>query len=197
MNIASRAGIGLGSVALAGFGAKQFADFATSRMEDDHAKLQRATADSRQQWDTWKAKLDAEFPGGALPTPQDHARLKTFLQANPAPSFVKVEHDEFTRVRLSTVSVVDPDLYPVEFEKSNGYPLAFGAMMAIGGAAMLVGGVARGGGSTWKTVGMIAGGAGLAALGGASALSGVQGFRIGQGTEGASALAREINAFSR
>jgi hypothetical protein len=180
MNVAARVAIGVGSVALAGYGAKQFADLATRRIDEDHAKLQDATTDARQQWDTWKAKLDAEFPGGALPTPKDHERLKAFLQQHPAPSFVTVEHDEFTRVRLSAGSPVDPDLLPVEFQKSNGYPLAFGGVMAIGGVAALGNGVLRGAASTWGTVGMIAGGALAAGFGAAAVLGGVHGFRVGR-----------------
>ncbi len=194
MNVAARVAIGAGSMALAGYGAKQFADLANRQIEAEHAELQDATADARQQWESWKSKLDAEFPGGRLQTPQDHARLDTFLQQTPAPDFINVEHEEFTRVRLTTGSPVDPDLLPVEFEKSNGYPLAFGGMMAIGGVGMLGTGVIKGAGSMRGTVGLIAGGALLAGLGAASLFSGLHGFRVGEGTDGVTALREEINA---
>jgi hypothetical protein len=193
MNVATRVAAGVGSVALAGYGAKQFADFTNGLKSKDHAKLQDATADARQQWDTWKAKLDAEFPGGALPSPQDHARLEGFLQQHPAPSFVKVEHEEFTRVRLSASSPVDRDLLPVEFQKTNGYPLAFGGMTALFGLGALISGVAHGGGSPMQTLGLIAGGAVGAGLGAAMVAGGLHGFRVGEGTEGVNALRQEID----
>lgn len=195
MNVAARVGIGVGSAALAGFGAVKFADFAYGRAKQEHQELQDATADSKQQWEAWKAKLDAEFPGGTLATPQEHARFESFLQQHPAPTFVKVEHAEFTRVRLSTDSAVDRDFLPVEFQKSNGYPLAFGGMSAIAGAATLFRGVTKGGSTPLKTAGIIVGGALAAGMGAAMVAVGVNGFRIGEGTDGVRALQREINEY--
>lgn len=195
MNVAARAALGAGSLAISGFGAKAFVDFAGGRMKAEHAELQDATRSARTQWESWKGKLDAEFPGGALETPQDHARLERFLQQHPAPPFVTVEHAEFTRIRTSTDGLPVPrDLLPVEFQKSNGYPAAFGAMGVLGGGAMLVNGIARGGATTRSAIGVVAGGAALAALSGAMLLTGINGFRIGPGTEGAEQLRDEIDA---
>lgn len=167
MHVAARIGIAAATAGAAGYGMYQLVEGGNERVAREGAELDREVAKQGAAWDSWSAKLEAEFPGRRLDTPADHARLDQFLRDNSAPSWVRVEHSDYTRVRLSIgAHVVPRDLQPdPELAKGIGY----GAIGAIGsalmGGAFAVGGLRGAGSNAWANLGMLVGGTAMATAG--------------------------------
>lgn len=120
----------------------------------------KAEAAAREEWDAWKAKLDAEFPTRMLPSEADDERFERFLAKNPAPKWIRVEHEnlrqisidpveirgERTKIRIATAAAVGVGLIAglggAALRYSNGASQAMQAAAAIphvgGGALSLV-----------------------------------------------------------
>jgi hypothetical protein len=196
MHVAARIGIAAGVAGAVGFGAYKLNEFTAERTEQRHAKLDDAVAKESATWSEWKTALDTEFPGGRLDTPADHARLDAFLREHPAPSYIDVQHADFTSIRLRRDGdIVDRGLLPMaEQEKAIGYgAIGVLGMLAMGGAA-LVSGLKGGGATPLATVGkLVGGGAAVAASAGAAALVVGQLMR-GDNTEGYYDLVKRIHA---
>ncbi len=165
MHIGLKVGIAAATAGTVGFGALKMGQSINESTKRKHAELDVEVAKQTKAWDAWSTAFKAEFPGHRLDTPADHARLDVFLRQNPAPSWVSVDHDGYTRARLSIQGdVVDDKHIPVEREKAIGY----GAIGAISSAAIGVGFLRSGlmsSGSTLGTVGKLVGGAATVAMG--------------------------------
>ncbi len=167
MHVAARVGIAAVTAGATGFGMYKLIEGGSDRVAREGAELDREVAKQGAAWDSWSAKLEAEFPGRRLETPADHARFEQFLRDNPAPSWVKVDHADYTRARLSIgAHVVPRDLQPdPELAKGIGY----GAVGAIGsalmGGGMAIAGLKGAGGSAWSNLGMLVGGTAMATAG--------------------------------
>lgn len=77
-----------------------------------------------------------------MPTPEAHARFESFLKQHPAPDFVTVQHEGFTRVHVDADwSKID---YPRPNDRFNALFAGFGGggVFGLGGAAMAIAGVA-------------------------------------------------------
>lgn len=68
----------------------------------------RDEAAAREEWTTWKQALDAEFPDRSLASPADEARFEAFLDEHPAPSWIRVEHEDLRRI---SIDPSDPTSY--------------------------------------------------------------------------------------
>ncbi|MCW2928807.1 MAG: hypothetical protein JWM86_2775 [Thermoleophilia bacterium] len=126
---------------------------------DEPAKAEDA---ARLEWDTWKSKLDAEFPDRTLGTAADEERFERFLAANPAPKWIRVEHEGLRQISI------DPfDPTPVS-SGIGGIGVAaavgVGLLAGFGGAALRY---SRGASQAMQSLGA-AGQVGGAALGLAS-----------------------------
>lgn len=190
MHVAARVGIAAVGAGAAGFGMYRLNEHVSNRTERQHAQLDRDVAEQSQAWESWKGKFDAEFPGGRLDTPADHARLDAFLRDNPAPSWISVEHEDYTRARIRiSGDIVDPDLKPMaEREKAIGYG-GIGVLGSVGmGAAMLASGMKMPPSSSLRMTGMLLGGAASVALGVGLAAGLVNDVRQGTNMDGYHAL---------
>lgn len=122
----------------------------------------KSTDAAKADWARWKRKLDAEFPDRKLQTPGDHARLERFLKANPPPSFVTVEHENYNRIAIRSLGAVPG-------EENTAYGM--GLLGGIGGVGIgFAGQFVQGGGPVREAVrtAALAGGAvlGLGMFGG-------------------------------
>jgi hypothetical protein len=195
MNVAAR--IGLGSVGSAGAIAIGFKihDALASRTDTKLAEMERSVATSAAEWATWNAKVEDQFPGRALDTPTDHARFEEFLQANPAPNWITVEHTDFTRIRVKTNRLPIPnDQVPVEHQKSFLYPAASGLILGAGGLAALGHGLLKGSaGSTAGNLAKLLAGPIAAGIGVSMLSSGICGLAKGDGLDAVWALQNQVN----
>lgn len=147
----------------------------------------------RSEWDAWKTKLDAQFPGGNLDTSADHARFEQFLKANPAPEFVKAEHKGVTNIKLA----YDWESYPDHLSSGateSGFATGGALAMGIAGAAML--GKPAFSGPMGLQTALMAAVAGAALVGGLGmAWMTVVATRHPGGTEGYAAVRKEISEY--
>ncbi len=102
MNTAAVAAIGLGGAALAGVGMKYRVEGQVRAHTERRALVERERSTAEHEWATFSSGLNSEFPGLRLDTPADHARAAAYLSNHPAPAWLKVEHEESTRIKLST-----------------------------------------------------------------------------------------------
>ncbi len=197
MHVAAKVGIAAATAGAAGFGMYKVIDGGSDRVERDKVALDKQVAEQGEAWDTWSAKYEAAFPGGRLDTPADHARLDQFLRDNPAPSWVKVDHADFTKARLSVSGdVVDPDVLPIaELGKGIGY-MGVGAVGGLlMGAAFAIGGFkGAAASSALGNLGALVGGTAMAASG-VAMLAGIPAMaREGRNDDGYVALMERVRS---
>lgn len=179
MHVTGKVAFAAAGVAL-GAGAMHQLDRVADRRTNERLELvDRETQAATRDWETWSSALDREFPGRRLDTPADHARFEQFLARNPAPAWLDVQHDEFTRVRIQVGHEgILSDATRAPNPQGDYYAAGFGAMST----AMGVGGVVsalRSARSLPATIGFTLGGGALAAFGVYSAISGVQAIARG------------------
>jgi hypothetical protein len=193
MHVLARAGIAVGVAGTAAVAFHQLAKFGERNGAERRIAAQVDPA--RAEWTSWKSAVDAEFPGLQLRTPDDHERFARFLERNPAPSWVSVEHEEFTRIRLDADdSFLKTDRTP-PVEQGFAYGIGFGGAFAIGGAALAGHTILKGGGgSTPMTIAKLAAAA-LVPFGIMSVRSGIEGFRTPAPQTPAWDLVREVKQF--
>jgi hypothetical protein len=133
-------------------------------MMRDSAKANDVAAS--REWNDWKARLDEQFPSVApdgerafrpLATDADQERFDAFLQANPAPGWLRIEHENLRRVSI------DP-FEPNVFEDKRvlvggGLGIGGGLLLALGGAGLSS---VRGASPMLRSAGSIASAAGVA-----------------------------------
>ncbi len=194
MNVAARIGLAVGGLAVGAGAAKLFNDVSADRYAKDTANVAAQTSAARAEWTEFSEAVEAEFPGMELYSREDHARFEQFLQDHPAPEWVDVEHEGFTRVHMSTNGFLDDSVHrPIGQE--TAYPIGFGGFIALGSGAAAVHNVIRSPASTWGTIGGTAGAAALAGIGVGMILSGINTGRFDSTAfKGASELVREVNA---
>ncbi len=165
----------------------------SGRTTEQETRIAAAIDTARGEWESWKRELDAEFPGMRLDTPTDHARFEAFLERRPAPSWVQVEHADFTRIRLdadtSFLQERDRRGYP---DEGYGYAAAGGVAFAATGAYQTYKGVTVPM-SLPKTLLRTVGGPILAGFGVAAAIAGYQALNAPTPQSGAYALSREVD----
>jgi hypothetical protein len=195
MHVAARVAIAAAAGGLATVGMQALDRSGERAMADKHRRIDDQVAPARAEWQAWKGALDREFPGMRLETPADHARMVRFMQENPPPSWISVQHEEFTRIRLeATDAFLKTDRHP-PVDQGNAYGIGFGGAFALGGAAVAGMALLRGGSSTLMTVGKLAGGAAAIPFGILSVRAGVEGFRTPAPQKPAWDLVREVNQF--
>lgn len=177
MNVGQRVGLGATALLTAGgatgFGMYQLTSAADRRIERQIGALDRDLAARSDEWSTWNGKLEAEFPGRRLDTPADHARFDQFLAENPAPTWVDVEHADFTKARISTDGVPrSEDAWQPDSTGGQGiaYTIGFGGLIGIGGAVGGISGLAKA--ASPRMAILSAAGAGAAAAFGTGAVVG-------------------------
>jgi hypothetical protein len=195
MNVVARIGLGaVGSAAAIASGLK-IHNALSNRTDNELSEIDASVKRSAEEWATWSAKVEREFPGRSLDTPTDHARFEAFLQANPAPDWITVEHTDFTRIKVKTNRLPIPnDQVPIEHQKSFMYPAAGGLMFAAGGLAAMGHGLLKGGaGSTPGNVAKLLAGPIAAGIGVSMLSSGIYGLVKGDGLDPVWALQKEVN----
>jgi hypothetical protein len=194
MNVASRIGLTVVGAVAGGFGMHELDKVATHRYERDQAQLRTDTAKATKEWTTWHSALTSQFgPDARLETPADHARFEQFLKDHPAPKWITVEHEGYTRVHTHAtyLPITDQTDHSAD-EQGDAYAIGFGAMFA-GGGAFFAGANMLKGGSAAMTLAATLGGGAAVAFGAASVKMGIDGFRRPTGLDGVEQLVREVD----
>lgn len=194
MNIAARIALVAAGAGTAGYAMMKVDGMADRRVEREQQDIDTQTATARTEWSTWTSKLDAQFPGMRLDTPADHARFRDFLSANPQPSWVKVEHEDHTRVRVGANYPLSDDTHSAHAQGAF-YAAGFGGLLGFGAAALAGAAILHPPASLFGTIGATAGAAAFAtAFGfiGKMAVDEIRGRGI-TNNDDAVALMREVN----
>jgi hypothetical protein len=199
VNIAARIAIAGGSVAGGALALHQLSGHIKPGLDADTRAAQAQTESARADWESWKRGVESEFPDLRLDTPTDHDAFEAYLQRNPAPSWIDVSHDQYNHVHLEASSPIGEDVErPVP--ETTGYPMAFGGIAAVAGAAVAVMSAFPGTrpASTGGAVAMALGGAAAIVGGGALALFSARGeANLDRVYGGAAELAREVDVAGR
>ncbi len=174
MNIAARLGLVAAGAAVGG-GAMYAMHASVAKVWENRQQDIAARSDTAQaEWDAFRNEAETQFPGLELNSREDHARFDAFLKQHPAPSWITVQHEGYTRAHLSTHGFLPSGLQrPIGEEVA--YPVGFGGMFALGGAGYAIMELARPSAKTLAgKIGATAGAAAIAALGVGMVLGGLQ-----------------------
>lgn len=160
MHVAAKVGLLAGGIGLGAFAGHKLDQIATRQNEAEDKAVLADTAKAKADWEKWSSALEAQFPGRRLDTPADHARFEQFLRDNPAPLFIKLEHAEFNRIKVSSGSVLGPQHHRNSEEiKMVGYGgIGLSGMAGLGGTMAMRALRTPGSTNLFKTIGMTAGG---------------------------------------
>jgi hypothetical protein len=192
MNVAARIALTAGGLALGAGSVYGLSKIGGASSAERAADIGQRSDQAQGEWDDFKTALEAEFPNMELDSRADHARLDQFLQQHPAPSWINVEHEGFTRVHLSTNGFLPNNLRPA-IQEEIAYPIGFGGFMALGGAAGAVMGVAKPPASTLGVLGATLGAGLLVSMGIGGILGGLQTNRFDSNFDHSTQIVRDIN----
>lgn len=193
MHVAAKIGLSAAGIAIGGAAGAWMAQGLRDRRLEDEAHRREVLETATGEWQRWKSAADAAFPGGRLDTPSDHADFERFLQRTPAPDWVSVEHEDYTRFRVTATSPLDPSDYPVETQKTTGYGV-MGGLMAAGLGASGVLAAVRGTRSLLPTAAQGVGGGALVGFGVGMAVGAVLGHDDEAGIDAIHRFVDSINA---
>jgi hypothetical protein len=176
MNVAGRIAVTAGSLGVGALALQQLNGHIHPGLDDRTTHARTETDKARAEWDAWKGGVTKQFPGLKLDTPSDHQAFDGYLAQHPAPEWITVSHDQYNHVHLDAKSPLSRSVERPPGE-TTGYPMVFGGLVAVAGAATAVMSLIPGmrPASTAGFMGMALGGAAAVVGGGALAIFSARG----------------------